>query len=1031
MLQDYPLLSKEPPDIGINQPRDDDEDDVKSKYKPILDELAGPDGGSKGRRLASFWMERIIECDDDRDFKQWLKRATTIEKRYRDQRNRVDEEGQRRVNSLWANIEILTPALYGKCPVPVCERRFKDKDPTGRGAAQILERALRNEIEICGFDESIRQALRDYLLAGRGVVWVRYEPIFDGGPSIPTDSEMDISDELGNIIEEPKGDEEELWKLRETGIRVIRESTPVDFIQWTDFYTFPARARIWKEVTAVGKRVYMTREQMKRRFGNKIGSAIPFQKDDRKTRRQEDTRKGHEVDEKAQVYEIWDKSQKEVIWVAEGYEYLCDRKDDPLQLEHFFPCPKPLYSNTTNNTLIPVPDFIQYQDQALQIDELTQRINMLAKACKVAGVYNAAAKGIQRLFNESVENEMIPVDDWAAFAEKGGVAGNLSFIPLKEIMGVIEELTKIKERAVAEMDRLTGINDVMRGVAEDDRETLGGKRLKAAASGTRLQHRQDEVARFATDVLRIMADVMCRHFSTQSLIEVSGALYEEGLGTMDIPEEDMLQSDLPDLPGQKQDPPDSGPPQVPPMGGPFSGGKPGGVPPGLQGPGAPQGMPPQGLPMPPGGDGVPGGPPGAGPQMGGGPMPPGGQLPMLGQPPQPGQPPGQKPPMGFQGPMPGPQQKPQPYPPQIMDKLIGLQRIARGIKLLRNERLLGFRVSIEIESTVYADRDKEKGDRTAFLASVTQFLQQSMQISMMMPQASSFLAKLLQFGVRGFNVGRELEQAIEDFADNAEVFAKERAENQPPNPQMLKAQADMLKAQSDMQSSKFKIQSDQQKAAAEVQRQQIENQGEQQNAMADMQQKQADMEMRKMEMEMEKIRLQIELVKAQADLKKSMVDSQTAQQQGAIDQQLAHMDLASQQQKMHMQSAQDEQKMQMQREQMGMQREQHAHDRMIAQQDASLGQQKAYQDAAMQQRQFSHDMQMSERDHAMAGQKQAFDMEQARQQQASTTAQNQHQMDMQRQQQRFDRQNQQGQFKLGQQKLAAQKIAANRPRTVQ
>src|SRR5258708_13299338 len=42
---------------------------------------------------------------------------------------------------------------------------------------------------------------------------------------------------------------------------------------------------------------------------------------------------------------IWDKSREEVVWVAEGYQYLCDRQDDPLKLENFFPCPKPLYSN--------------------------------------------------------------------------------------------------------------------------------------------------------------------------------------------------------------------------------------------------------------------------------------------------------------------------------------------------------------------------------------------------------------------------------------------------------------------------------------------------------------------------------------------------------------------------------------------------------------------------------------------------------------------------------------------------------------
>src|ERR1700719_2157978 len=195
----------DPPSIGINQDRErDDEDDPFEKKgpQPELDPLAGKNGGDKSRRLASFWMNRIIEVDDDKEFKRWLKRGATIEKRYRDERNRTDEEGTRRVNSLWANVEILTPALYGKQPVPVCERRFRDKDVVGRGAAQMIERGLRNELEICGFDEAMRQALRDYLLAGRGVVWVRYEPQFGVGASIPTDDEMDQSDERGDIEDE-------------------------------------------------------------------------------------------------------------------------------------------------------------------------------------------------------------------------------------------------------------------------------------------------------------------------------------------------------------------------------------------------------------------------------------------------------------------------------------------------------------------------------------------------------------------------------------------------------------------------------------------------------------------------------------------------------------------------------------------------------------------------------------------------------------------------------------------------------------
>jgi hypothetical protein len=122
----------------------------------------------------------------------------------------------------------------------------REPGPAGRGAAQILERGLRNEIEINGFGEALGQAVLDYLLPGRGQVWVRYEPEVQEGVSIPVESEMDLRDARGQIGEEDDSESEQ--KFRDTGDRVIRESTPVDYINWADFYTFPSKARVWREV---------------------------------------------------------------------------------------------------------------------------------------------------------------------------------------------------------------------------------------------------------------------------------------------------------------------------------------------------------------------------------------------------------------------------------------------------------------------------------------------------------------------------------------------------------------------------------------------------------------------------------------------------------------------------------------------------------------------------------------------------------------------------------------------------------------
>ncbi len=896
-----------------------------------LDKLAGPDGGDESKRLAKHWLDQINTVRDNAEHKRWIKRSEAIIKRYRDERSRVDEDGQRRYNALWANVEILKPAFYGKIPLPVAERRFKDKDPTGRNAAQILERALRNEIEICGFNEALQQAVSDYLLPGRGTVWVRYEPEIEESISLPPEPQTDMRDSQGDIKsgtdtdrgktkpkrkrptlnendrekEEPEEKESEKEtekpdekKLMDTGDRIVRESTPVDFVPWDDFFYFPIRARNWSEVTAVAKRVYMSRNQMRKRFGDEIGKKIPLKKDDRGDKTQNTTLQAQEQD-KGQVYEIWDKEHETVYWVAQGYDHLADRKDDPLTLEYFFPCPKPIFANPTTNTLVPVPDFIQYQDQAIQIDELTQRIAMLAKACKVAGVYNAAAKDIQRLLNESVENELIPVDDWAAFADKGGVEANISLLPVKDIMGVLNELMMVKAKQIEEMDRLTGINDIMRGTS-DPRETMGGVRLKSNNSGTRLTSRQNEVARFARDTLRIMADIMAQHFSPQSLIEVSGALYEEGLGPEDMPTLSELQEHQkappPPPPQQQQNGPGGGSP--PPTSPPGSGGAPG-LPPG------------QGAPPPQQGNVVPFKPPGA--QGAPPPGPPG-------APPQPGMPPG--------GPQMPPAAGPPPIPPEVQAKMDALQRISAAIGLIRDEKLRGFRVDIEVDSTIYGDQAQDKQDRNEFVIATTQFLQQAMMLGQAMPESVPLLGKLLAFGARGHKIGRDLELAIEEFTDQAEAKTKQQGA-QPPSPeqqkaqleaqkaqiqlqvQQSKAQSDQLRSQTEIQATQYKAQTESKQAAAEVQRQDSENQGNIMKAEAEKQKAQSDIQIQQMQQQIEMIKLQIEYAKLKAMGEQTQqMQHQTAQaaQQGqsqvAIEQehtkQVGHQETTKQ---MHPQTA--------------------------------------------------------------------------------------------------------------------------------
>jgi hypothetical protein len=220
------------------------------------------------------------------------------------------------------------------------------------------------------------------------------------------------------------------------------------------------------------------------------------------------------------IYEIWDRQKRKVIWISKAWPEILDEVDDPLKLEDFEPCPKPLFALTTTSNCIPVNDFVIYQDQYNELDLVNNRISLLVQACKVVGVYDSAATGIQRMLQQGSENTMIPVDNWAMFAEKGGVKGAVDWLPLETVIQALERLRQARDDIKGQIYELTGISDIVRGNTKAS-ETLGAQNLKAQFASVRIQKLQEEVARFAQDILRIKGEIICRHFVPEQILKLA------------------------------------------------------------------------------------------------------------------------------------------------------------------------------------------------------------------------------------------------------------------------------------------------------------------------------------------------------------------------------------------------------------------------------------------------------------------------------------------------------------------------------
>jgi Skp family chaperone for outer membrane proteins len=447
----------------------------------------------------------------ERSYKRWEARVDRIVKKYKDD-SRYDRNPNARFNILWSNVQTIQPAIFARLPRPDVSRRFRDNDPIGRVASMMLERALEFEIEHYGdYKSGMNNAVLDRLLGGRGVAWVRYEPHIVGEEAGEPDDGYEVTED-SDEAETEKGVESENPE------RIEYECCPVDYVHWKDFgHTV---ARTWEEVTAVWRRVYMSRPALCERFGEELGYKIPL---DTKPDDLKSSYKSDDGQYEALIYEYWCKETGKVFWISKSLGKILDERDDPLQLENFWPCPKPLYATLTTDSLEPIPDFVIYQDQARELDTLCDRIDGLINALKVRGVYDASASELARLFSEGENNTLIPVHNWMAFAEKQGMKGAIDLVDITPFASALQQCYQAMEQVKGQIYELMGIADIQRGQT-DPNETLGAQVIKSNNAAGRLKTMQHAVVDFATSLLSIKAQIICNHFTDDTLVKISGAM---------------------------------------------------------------------------------------------------------------------------------------------------------------------------------------------------------------------------------------------------------------------------------------------------------------------------------------------------------------------------------------------------------------------------------------------------------------------------------------------------------------------------
>ncbi len=469
------------------------------------------------------WLDLIQ--DAGKAFESWHQRCDRAKENYASLKRLSNENGSKEMQLLYANIEVLKPTIYARPPVPVCKTRFSDRKPVNRTASEVIERCLMVSFDAERIHDTMLHVRDDVTLFGRGVMWMRYKT--EGGQMAGASGGMvpntKQDDQGADESDEDEDDDEEGYAEADD----FFEYVCYDHVNRQDFLHEPVRT--WSEVGWVARRSWLTREQGMRRFGDSWREIQYVEAEN-------DTAEEYKVEKKAEVWELWHKGQETVVWVHKGSKEVLDRRDPWLDLDGFYPCPKPAYSVCEPESLIPVPDYLFYRDQLEEVNTLTGRISALSEALRLKGFYSAGGEDIgtalEKAFQSQDDNAvMIPIPTVAALGQ--GMKDAIMFMPLVEIANTISALVVLRKQLIEDIYQISGISDIMRGETKAS-ETATAQNIKAQFGSVRVRSRQEEMIRVADDAMKIAGEIIAENFQPQTIMQmcqmdklVPGALIQQ------------------------------------------------------------------------------------------------------------------------------------------------------------------------------------------------------------------------------------------------------------------------------------------------------------------------------------------------------------------------------------------------------------------------------------------------------------------------------------------------------------------------
>lgn len=471
-------------------------DDIDAASEGTYERRETPEDAKRAQEAeVKLWLDALALAEKEEV--DWRKDAEKVVQRYRGEK----DYSSKRYRVLYSNVQTQAPALYNSVPIPDIRRRFGDRDEDAKKISRALERCVSCQAEKGDLDSVMEEMTLHRLLPGRAVTRIRHvREVLDDG--------------------------------------YIKESVAFEPVAWDDFRRGPAKR--WEDVPWIAFRLYLTRDQIEDLIAEAIGGdddaarrkakseavsiaqRIPLNATVSGVKKDGESSQPPTVFKRAQVWQFWDKETKSLVYICPDFkEAPVAKLPDTMELEGFYPCPRPMLAIRSPDSLVPVTDYSQYAKLADDLEDITTRLAALVQAAKAKGITAKELQGAFKALEDLDDGELASSDDAFALAQGKGLDGAIWFWPLETIVKAIHELYLAREEVKKALYEVTGLSDIIRGSTKAT-ETATAQREKAQWASARLQRAQADVARFGRDLFRLAVEIIATKFDPKSIMLASG-----------------------------------------------------------------------------------------------------------------------------------------------------------------------------------------------------------------------------------------------------------------------------------------------------------------------------------------------------------------------------------------------------------------------------------------------------------------------------------------------------------------------------